>query len=126
MNIVTDIRVTEFMEKYLGKVFVPPCTVMGIERNGEVIGGVLFNVFEGEDVHFSAAGTGFTRGFYADVGDYVFRQLKCQRMTAITEHAKVVRLAERLGGKIEGCLRNHFGKGRDGFLIGILRDEYRF
>lgn len=126
MKIVTDDRVARFVSEVIGVGFVPPFTVMGIEKDGEVIAGVLFNVFEGDDVHVSVAGSGFTRHFLEEVGRYIFTTLKCERVTAITENPKIVRLGERLGGQVEGCLRNHFGKGRDGFIVGILKEEYRF
>jgi hypothetical protein len=38
----------------------------------------------------------------------------------------VVKLAIRLGGVIEGTMRDHFGEGRDGVIVGILAREYRF
>lgn len=124
--IVTDDRVARFVSEACGVSFVPPYTCMGIERNGHVIGGVIFNVFEGPDVHVSVAGKGWSPSFLKAIGEYVFSVLGCERMTAITENAEVVRLAERLGGQLEGCMRNHFGKGRDGFIVGILKQEYRF
>lgn len=124
--IVTDERVARFVGDAVGIGFVPPFTCMGIERDGEIIGGVLFNVFEGPDVHVTVAGKGWSKGFFAEVGHYVFDILKCERMTAITEQPSVVRIAERLGGEIEGCLRNHFGRGRDGFIVGILREDWKF
>ena len=99
---------------------------MGIEKDGEIIGGVIFNVFEGSAVHMSVAGSGWSAGFLAEVGHYAFDILKVERITAITEQPKVVRLSERLGGQLEGLMRNHFGKGRDAFLIGFLRDEWKF
>lgn len=123
--IVSDDRVAQFVSKAVGKAFVPPFTVMGIEKDGQVVAGALFNVFEGADVHVSIAGHGWTRSFCREVGRYVFEQLRCERMTALTEQAQVVNLAERLGGRVEGLLRNHFGKGRDAFVIGILKEEYR-
>lgn len=124
--IVTDERVPAFVSALVGKSFVPPFTAMGIERDGEVIGGIVFNVFEGADLHVTVAGRGFNRGFLADVGAYVFQQLGCERMTVLTEQPRIVRIAERLGGQLEGLLRNHFGPGRDAFLVGILRDEYKY
>ena len=126
MNIVTDDRVLHFVSAAIGVSFVPPFTCMGIERDGEIVAGAIFNVFEGADVHVSIAGHGWTRGFCEAVGDYVFDQLRCERMTAKTEKIEIVRFAERLGGQVEGLLRNHFGPGRDAFLVGILRDEWRF
>lgn len=124
--IVMDDRVTRFVGERVGQIIVPPFTSMGIERQDEIVAGVVFNHFEGFDVHATVAGQGFTKGFLSDVGQYVFGQLKCLRITVITEQPKVVRIAERLGGRVEGLLRNHFGEGRDGFLIGILKQDYRF
>lgn len=124
--IVCDERVAKFVSEAIGKGLVPPFTTMGIEKDGEVIAGVIFNVFEGKDVHVTVAGRGWNRAFFAEVGDYVFRQLGCERMTALTEQEKVVKIAVRLGGQVEGKLRNHFGVGRDAVLIGILKHEYRF
>ena len=126
MNIVTDERVALLVSKLVGKSFVAPFTAMGIERDGEVVGGVVFNVFEGSDLHVTVAGAGFNRGFLADVGDYVFRQLGCERMTVLTEQARIVRIAEKLGGEVEGLLRNHFGRDRDAYLVGILKDDWKY
>jgi RimJ/RimL family protein N-acetyltransferase len=122
--IVTDDRVAKFVSDAIGKGLVPPFTCMGIERDGKIIAGVIFNVFEGCDVHVTVAGRGWTRGFFAEVGQYVFGQLKCERMTALTEQERVVNIALRLGGQIEGRLRNHFGRGRDAVIIGILKEDY--
>ncbi len=124
--IVTDERVARFVSQALGFGLCPPYTCVGIERDGEIVAGVLFNFFEGSDVHFSVAGKGWTRSFLASVGEYVFRQLGCERATLITEQPAVVALGMKLGGQVEGCLRNHFGKGRHGTVVGILREEYAY
>lgn len=124
--IVTDERVSAFIAERLGYSPCPPFTVMGIERNGGIVGACLFNCFEGADVHVSAAGIGWTLPFMRALGDYVYRQLGCERMTLTTADESVARYAERLGGKREGLLRSHFGKGRDGIVIGVLRDEYLY
>jgi hypothetical protein len=47
-------------------------------------------------------------------------------MTIKTEQESVVKLAERLGGKIEGMLRAHFRNGNSAWIVGILKEEYRF
>lgn len=126
MRIVDDERVAAFVGQRVKRIIYPPFTCMGIDRDGEIVAGVVFNSFSGADVHVTVAGSGFTRGFLADVGQYVFSTLKCRRITVITEQPKVMRIAERLGGQVEGLLRDQFGEGRDGFLIGILAQEYRF
>lgn len=124
--IVTDERAARFIAERLGFAPCPPFSVMGIERDGEITGAVLFNQFEGAGVHVSAAGKGWTLPFMRALGDYVYRQLGCERMTLTTESEAVARYAERLGGKREGLLRSHFGAGMDGIVIGVLKDEYLY
>lgn len=122
--IVRDIRVAQKVGEIIGVEFSSPFTCLGIERDGEIIGGAVFNVFEGNDCHVSVAGKGFNRGFLVEVGHYVFTVLGKGRMTVVTEQPRIVRIAERLGGKVEGLMRNHFGEGRDGYIVGILKEEY--
>lgn len=126
MIVVTDDRVARFVEKVTETVIIPPYTCLGIDRYGEIVGGAVFNHFTGPDIHVSIAGQGWTKGFIADVGEYVFGQLKCLRITAITEQASVVKFAQRLGGEVEGLMRDHFGQGRDAFVVGILKSDWKF
>lgn len=122
--IVRDYRVAEVVGAIIGVEFHPPFTCLGIEKNGKIVGGVVFNVFEGNDCHASVAGTGFTRGFLAEVGHYVFTVLGKGRITVITEQPSIVRIAERLGGQVEGLLRHHFGPDRHGYIVGLLKEDY--
>lgn len=122
--IVADERVALFVSERLKFGLCPPYTQMGIERDGEVIAGVVFNCFEGADVHVTIAGTGWTRGFIREVGNYVFGSLGCLRMTATTEQPEVAKLAVKLGGAIEGMMRNHFGPDRNAIIVGILREDW--
>lgn len=124
--IVADERVARFVADRLGFGLCPPFTCMGIERDGEIVGGVVFNNFEGGSVHVTVAGEGWSRSFLRAVGGYVFDTLGCRRMTAVTEYPAIVDLALRLGGQVEGRLRDHFGDGRDGTIMGILRREWRY
>lgn len=124
--IVAGENVAQFVSQRIGIALCPPYTTMGLMRDGLLLGGAVFNQFEGHDVHVTLAGSGWTRGFIRSVGEYVFGQLGCLRMTATTEQHEVVDYALRLGGKVEGRLRDHFGEGRDGIVIGILRREWKF
>jgi hypothetical protein len=123
-RIVADERCARFVSETLGFGLCPPWTAMGLERDGAIVCAVLFNHFEGADVHVTVAGRGWTRAFLRAVGHYVFDQLGCERITAITRCPEVVRFAERLGGQREGVMRSHFGAGHDGVVLGILREEY--
>ncbi|WP_028711067.1 GNAT family N-acetyltransferase [Paracoccus pantotrophus] len=124
--IVTDERVGRFVAERTGSFICPPYTFLGIERGGEVIAGAVFNCFVGSSVEVTVAGKGWDRAFFRAVGDYVFRQMGCCRMGFTTEQETVARLAERLGGVREGVMRSYFGPGRDGIVIGVLADEYKF
>jgi len=124
--LVRDSRVAEFVGDAIGVVFSPPLTCIGLERDGRIVAGVVLNVYEGSDIHVSIAGSDWTRGLIVEVGHYVYSVLGCERMTVLTEEPKIVRLAERLGGSVEGLLRNHFGPGRDAFLVGVLKADFRF
>lgn len=123
---MTDDRVARFVGAHINAIIYPPFTCMGIERDGQIIGGVVFNCFTGHDLEVTVAGTGWTRGFFKAVGEYVFRQLGCIRMQITTEQEAIARVSERMGGRREGVLRDKFGRGRDGIVIGVLEQEYRF
>ena len=124
--IVEGEAVARFVSERIGFALCPPYTAMGIERDGEIIGGVIFNSFEGAAVHVTLAGKGWTRAFIKAVGDYVYRQLGCARITVTTADPKVVEYAQRLGGQLEGVLRDQFGEGRDATLVGILARDWRY
>ena len=124
--IVTDERVARFVGGQIGSIIYPPFTAMGVERGGEVIGGAVFNCYTGPDIELTLAGKVWSRSFLREVGAYAFDQLGCVRVQMTTEQEKVAQYAERLGGKREGVLRDKFGKGRDGILVGVLEQEYKF
>lgn len=124
--IVAGEEVARFVSDQLGFGLCPPYVAFGIERDGEIVAGVLLNHFEGADIHATVAGKGWTRKLLQATGEYIFDHLGCERVTAITRCDDVVDYARRLGGQIEGRLRNHFGAGHDGIVLGILREEWRY
>lgn len=128
MQIVTDERVARYVAAHVNIMIVPPYTCLGVETNGQIVGGVVFNCFTGNDIEATVAFERqvYRRAFLKAVHEYVFTQLGCLRISITTEQPEVVRLAERLGAQIEGLKRNHFGVGRDAFLLGILKDDWIF
>lgn len=124
--IVSGEPVARFVSEALGFGLCPPYSAVGLERDGRIVAGVIVNNFEGADCAVTVAGSGWTRGFFKAVGQYVFGQLGCARMTATTASEKVAEYAQRFGGQLEGRLRNHFGPGKDGIIVGILREEWRY
>jgi RimJ/RimL family protein N-acetyltransferase len=124
--IVIDDEVARFVGEGCGTIIYPPFTAMGIERDGEIIGGVVFNCFTGCDEHGSVAGRGFDRRFLRAVGRYVFDQLGALRISITTEQDRVIDYAKRLGAQTEGRKRNHFGVGRHAIVLGILKEDWKF
>lgn len=127
MRIVSDERVARFVSDGIGRGIVPPYVAVGLENDaGEIVTGVIFNCFHHPDVHMTAVGSTWPRTFLSGLGEYAFSRLGCERVTLITEQEHVVKLGQRVGGKIEGVMRNRFGPGRDGVVVGILKDDYRY
>ena len=124
--IVTDERVAKFVGDRCEAIIYPPYTAMGIERNGEIIAGAVFNAYTGSDIEVTVAGGPFSRTFISEVGRYVFEQVGCLRLSITTMKPEVIKIAQRLGAQTEGLKRNHFGKGKDGTVLGILREDWNY
>lgn len=124
--IVTGNHVAEYVGAKVGSVIVPPFSTLGIERSGQIVAGVVFNVWTGPDVQMTIAAEpgAITRRFLKRVGHYATNELGCIRATIETEQPQVVDIALRMGGKIEGVKRDLFGPERDGTVIGILKRDW--
>lgn len=119
-------QVARWVSVQLGYALCPPYYAIGTERDGEIVNGVIFCGFEAYDVQVTAAGSGWSLPLVRALHGYVFDQLGCLRATFLTEKPKVVDYVVRLGGEVEGCLRNHFGEGRNATVIGLLREHAKF
>lgn len=127
MIVTNDPRVVEYVALKNGTRFYPPLSSLGIVREGEVAAGAVFNCFTGPDIAVTIAGErgAFTKAFIELVGKYVFDQLGCLRISITTEQDKIIDFATRLGAQTEGRKRNLFGKGRDGIVLGLLRENWK-
>lgn len=105
-------------------------TAIGVERDGKIIGGCMFESYRGKSVVMHVAGEGkhwITREFIAAITGYCFRQLKVDKVVGpIDSHnADVIRLVEHLGFQKEAVIA---GAGWDGDLIfyTMTRRQCRF
>lgn len=124
---MTDERVAQFVGGRVGSVIYPPYTAMGLEREGRIVAGAVFNCFTGFDIEVTVAGEpgAFTKTFIREAGRYVFETAGCLRMSITTHQPHVIEIAKRLGAQTEGRKRNLFGKGRDGIVLGILKEDWK-
>ena len=101
----------------LGYHIAPPLYVFGVlDDDNELIGGIIFNDWNGFNLEISIYGPGaMTRASIAFAFHYAFRSAKAIRLTARTKrsNASLKAILPRLGFVLEGILKNYYGNGRD-------------
>jgi RimJ/RimL family protein N-acetyltransferase len=105
---------------------------IGVVRGADLIGGICYTEYREiapgqHDIRLTAAGEPgwLTRRTIKVLLGYPFQQLSCVRITSIiAKPNKTARsLNERLGFKIEGCVRDGRGIGKDCILYGLLKAD---
>lgn len=105
---------------------------IGLEEDGELIAGVVFNDYTGPSISMHVAAIPgkrwMTREYLWTCFAYPFLQLKCNRVTGLVRTDNIVaqKFDEHLGFKREGVLRQACSDGTDMIVYGMLRDECRF
>lgn len=108
---------------------------IGVVKDRKLIGGVVYTewreIAKGQhDCRMHCAGEPgwLTRASLKAFFNYPFNQLKCVRVTAIVTKAnkRARDLNERLGFRMEGCIKDGFGTGKDGILFGMTRRDCRW
>lgn len=103
---------------------------IGVERDGKLIGGVVFHEYRGNDIQMSCAATSkrwLTEGTLRAMFAYPFITLNCERVSAFTpkRNSHTRRFLERLGFVEEGNMRRGFGSD-DCIIYGMLKDECKW
>jgi RimJ/RimL family protein N-acetyltransferase len=105
---------------------------IGLEQNGELIAGVVYNMYSGASISMSVAAvpgkSWLNREFLYRSFAYPFIQLKCRRVTGLIKVGNDVsiKFVEALGYKQEGLLRRSHIDGSDMFVYGMLLEECRW
>jgi RimJ/RimL family protein N-acetyltransferase len=103
---------------------------IGVERDGALIGGVVYHEYRGNDIQLSCAATtrrwlseGVLRALFA----YPFITLQCERITSFTpsRNTHTRRFLEKLGFIEEGNMRHGFA-GDDCIIYGMLKQECKW
>ena len=108
------------------------CTAIGVEEDGEVIGGVVYEDYTGHNIfmHVGSAQRGrwMTREFLRAASAYPFIQLGCDRVTSLIDQTNVStqKFIEHLGSTLECKLRGAARDGSDILVYVMWRDQCRF
>lgn len=114
-----------------GGQYIPgSCTAIGRIKNGELIGGVLYEQYNGANVQAHIAGEGkgwLDREFLWIMFDYPFNQLGVKRITGIvpSSNAAARKFDENLGFVQEAVLEDAHPDG-DLIVYRMRRDECRW
>jgi hypothetical protein len=105
---------------------------IGIEKNGTIKAGVMFNDYTGENGSISSYfrcddPKVITKLFYQIVFDYPFHVCKVNRITNFINSTNThsIEITERLGFKKEATLKGYFPDG-DGLVYCMWRNECRW
>lgn len=124
-----DLVIPWIIERIPHTSFFDDATSIGVERDGELIGGVLYSNYRDRDIEMSAAGEGnwLNRANLYAFFAYPFLQLGCARVTAIVpkRNKDVRKFIEKVGWVIEGRHRHAFPND-DAISYGMLKNDCRW
>lgn len=101
-----------YLENRLNTVFTPPYTVIGVEKDGKIVGGWLFNDFNGHNVEINVAlDVPLLPGMVRAVKHYLFEQLRVRRVTGRCRESnkKSAGMMNRLGFTWDGRQPFYYG-----------------
>ncbi len=120
-------RIAGYVAERTGHVFSGGYAALAYERDGEIRGAAIFDIWRGTDIELTVAGDEFPRAFLQACAKYVFGGLKCQRATLRTraDHRAAIGAAIRVGARIEGMQRD-FYRDCDAVLFGITPGDFAY
>jgi RimJ/RimL family protein N-acetyltransferase len=104
---------------------------IGVVDDQTLIAGVVYNNLRHPNIEMTIASESprwCSRRILFGLFAYPFNQLRCQRVTAVTERKNQPTRAflYRLGFREEGQMRRAFPSGEDAVIHGMLREECRW
>lgn len=130
-RIVHDSRVTEFVESQVGRIRVP-CTAVGLEENGLIIAGAIYERFNGHNVFFHGCSDGTKRwatpGFIRALMIHPFVTMGAPRMTTIVaaSNDEALNFDDALGFREEGRLSKAAHDGSDSVYLVIWKHQCKW
>ena len=130
MNLVIGQRVADFVSSGIeGEEKYDKYVAFGVEKDGELIGGIVYHSFNGANIFASIHGIGnwLSRDFLWAIFDYPFEQAKVGRITATIENnnEKSHNLVKRLGFTHEATLQKA-GRSGDLHIYRMFREDCKW
>jgi hypothetical protein len=129
--VVNDPRTCRFVCEQTGSTDFHNYTSIGLERDGEIIAGVIYDNFSGSNVFLHFAGKPGTRwcthDFLKMVFGYAFDGLKCRRIAGFVPASNkcAVNFELHLGCVIEAVLKDAHPTG-DMLVMRMTREKCRY
>ena len=127
-----DERIVSWVGKRVEVKDFGSCVAIGLEQDGELIAGVVFNLYSPPSICMHVAAVPgrrwMTREYLFRCFAYPFLQLNCTRITALVrEHnEQSQKFVEHIGFVKEGVMRQGSEDGSDLIVYGMLKDECRY
>lgn len=104
------------------------CVALGVIRNENLIGGVIYHNYVGHDCQVSIAVDRVAFMPWRALFSYPFEQLNCARLTALVgrKNKPSRRLVETLGFKLEGVHAKGLDGIEDAMSYGMTKDQCRW
>lgn len=127
-----DTRVIEFVEERIGGKVHGPCTAVGMEEDGRIIAGAIYERCNGHNVFLHGASDGSkqwaSRALLRAVAEHAFVTLGVPRMTTMVAatNADALRFDLKFGFREEGRMKNAAHDGSDLIVLVMWRDECKW
>lgn len=125
-------RIMQFVAARTGEDCYRDYAAIGLERDGELVAGVVYQAHTGPSITMHVASDGSRQwlnpAYLAACFKYPFLVLGCLRVTGLVraDNRDAQRFDEHLGFCREGVVRQGCSDGTDLILYGMLRSECRF
>lgn len=121
-----DAIVSAYVAGQTGDQYTDVMRTLGIlNHQGRIVGGFVVTNYTGFGVELSIAGRGcVARDAWNALGDIVFRELGCQRLSVTTRRSnkRIRKMAPKFKFRFEGIARRFYGN-EDGIVFSLLREE---
>ena len=126
-------KIAPVVQEWIGKPSpFGPCTAIGLEKDGEVVAGAVYEGYTGHNIFVHLAGKPgrrwMTREFLRAGFAYPFIQLGCDRLTGTVDASNLdaLNLDLHFGFTVECKLAGAARDGSDILVLVMWRDQCRF